>query len=321
MHQNKNCIVSNGIGQISMKFKDYYDILGVSEDADEKTIKTAYRKLARQYHPDVSKAPDAEEKIKEVNEAYEVLKDKQKRAQFDQLRRGGWQQGEEFTPPPGWGGYRQEDFGQMHDFADLFSSLFGGGGGASPFHRARPQAQRGQDLNYRIQLSLEDAYSGVERTITIRVPEYTPQGFVHEANKTLKVKIPAGVTSGQKIRLAGKGQPGQHNGPNGDLLLEVDLQKHPQFTLEGKNIHSNVNIMPWQAALGDQVPVRTLGGTVKIKIPAGAESGQKLRLTGKGLPGNPAGNHLVQIMIQTPKADSDEAKAFYTTMAEEFTPK
>jgi len=290
-----------------MKFKDYYQILGVAADADVPTIKKAYRKLVRQYHPDVSKEKDAEEKIKEINEAYEVLHDEKKRAPYDQLRQGGFRTGEDFTPPPGFGGFQHDDFAQMHDISDLFASLFGDmGANPSAFRYARqPRPARGQDIQVRVPLTLEEAYSGVEKTYSLRSP----------LEQTLKVKLPAGITNGQKIRLTGKGYPGQAGGPPGDCYLEVDLSPHHLFRLEGNDIHYSLKITPWEAALGAQITVATLDGPIKLKIHPGSQSGQTLRIPNKGLGG---GSELIHLQIHTPPAHTQAEKDFYEKMATEF---
>ncbi len=249
-----------------MEFKDYYKIMGVAREATQDEIKRAYRKLARKYHPDVSKEPDAEARFKEVGEAYEVLKDPEKRAAYDRLAAGGYQGGEEFRPPPGWdagfefrgGGFTD---GDAAHFSDFFESLFGGG---SPFgHGAGRRGgvrMRGEDRHARIRIGLADAYHGATRTLSLQVPEVDPQGRVITRNHSLNVKIPAGVTEGQQIRLSGQGAPGLGGGPAGDLYLEVSFEPHPVFHAEGRDVFATLPIAPWEAALGAKVPVPTLGG-------------------------------------------------------------
>lgn len=309
-----------------MKFKDYYKIMGVSTDASQEEIKRAYRKLARKYHPDVSKEKDAEERFKEVNEAYEVLKDPEKRAAYDKLRSGGWRPGEDFTPPPDWdtgfefsgGGFTSVDASQ---FSDFFEALFGS---ASPFGYRRGQGSvrgfniRGEDRHAQILISPEDSYRGATRTITLEVPEYDSQGRLTRRRHTLKVKIPRGIVAGQHIRLAGQGAPGIGTGEHGDLYLEVKFKPHPLYKIDGRDVYINLPITPWESALGAQVKVPTLGGWVDMKIPPGTQSGTRLRLKGRGLPGNPAGDQYVVIQIVTPQADSERARRLYEQMAREL---
>lgn len=322
-----------------MKYKDYYQILGVSREAQPDEIKRAYRRLARKYHPDVSKEPDAEARFKEVSEAYEVLRDPEKRARYDQLG-GRWREGEEFTPPPGWeahydfgdsfardgfggqpfrgGAYRGAGF----DFSDFFESLFGaGGGGGGPragAARARGARARGADQHLRIRISLEEAYAGAEKTLQLQRPELDAHGQVTTKAQTLRVKIPAGVTPGQQIRLPGQGQAGLAGTGHGDLYLEVELLPHPLYQVEGKDVHLTLPIAPWEAALGATVKVPTLGGKVDLKVPAGSRSGQKLRLRGRGLGGRRPGDQYVVLQIVTPAADSASARELYARMAREM---
>lgn len=304
-----------------MEFKDYYKIMGVSRDASAEEIKRAYRKLARKYHPDVSKEPDAEARFKEINEACEVLKDPEKRAAYDQLGTR-WKAGEDFRPPPDWnvGGF---DFGGFEGgpthFSDFFEALFGG---ASPFGTRRSPRQgfrmRGENEYARLQISLEEAYRGATRTITLQIPEPDAQGRLVTRTRTLQVRIPAGVTQGQQIRLAGQGAPGIGGGPAGDLFLEIELLAHPLFRLEGRDVYLDLPVTPWEAALGATVSVPTLGGTVDMKIPAGSQSGQKLRLRGRGLPGRSPGDQYVVLQIMTPPAHNEAAKDLYRRMAREM---
>lgn len=308
-----------------MEFKDYYATLGVAKDATEDEIKRAYRKLARKYHPDVSKEPDAEERFKALGEAYEVLKDPEKRAAYDQLAAGGYRGGEEFRPPPGWDSgfeFRGGDFGDADaaQFSDFFESLFGG---ASPFGRtgrrgARAGA-RGEDHYARIEISLEDAYHGATRTITLQRPQVDAQGHVITRAHNLQVRIPAGVTEGQHIRLTGQGQAGFGDGRPGDLYLEVHFAPHRLFQPDGRDLTLTLPIAPWEAALGAKVPVPTLGGKVELSIPVGAQSGQKLRLKGRGLPasgaGTAPGDQYVILQIRTPPARTERERALYRELA------
>jgi len=301
-----------------MEYKDYYKILGVERDADEKAIKRAFRKLAAKYHPD--KGGD-EAKFKEINEAYEVLSDPEKRKLYDQFG-SNWQQGQQFDPSQfeemfggGFGGFGAG--GGAQDFSDFFETLFGGGfrqGGGRAHGGFRA---RGQDQVIKILIPLEDAVNGAERTLNLQVPEADAFGRVTQRNKQIRVKIPAGIKPGQRIRLAGQGGPGIGGGPNGDLYLEVELQKHPLYRVEGDDVYLDLPITPWEAALGAKVEVPTLKGKVALKIPPGAQSGKKLRLKGRGL-GKIPGDQYVVLQIHTPPADTEEKKAFYEEMAKKM---
>jgi curved DNA-binding protein len=309
-----------------MRYKDYYQVMGVPRSASQEDIKRAYRKLARKFHPDVSKEKNAEEKFKELQEAHEVLRDPQKRAAYDQLG-PDWRPGQDFRPPPDWGkgfefsrGHGAEDLG---GFSDFFSELFGSRspfGGASPMgggRGGRGFAAAGQDHVARVEIDLEDAFRGGSRTIELRSPEMTADGHVTVKPRTLRVSIPPGVTEGQQIRLAGQGSPGIGGGPPGDLLLEVNFRPHPLFKVEGRDVTIVLPVAPWEAALGETVSVPTLGGTVEMKLPAGAHAGQKLRLRGRGLPGQPAGDQLVQLEIVLPP-DSPRSRQFFEQMKREL---
>jgi curved DNA-binding protein len=303
-----------------MEFKNYYDVLGVARDATQDEIKKAFRRLARKYHPDVSKEPDAEQRMKEINEAYAVLSDPEKRAAYDQLAQG-YRPGQEFRPPPGWdAGFEFSSHGfsphEAADFSDFFAELFGGLGGrrsrSSGFHA------RGEDHYAKIYLDLEDAFRGATRQISLRTPRLDPQGHVELATRTLNVKIPKGVREGQIIRLAGQGQPGFGNAPAGDLLLEVHFNPHPRFRVEGRNLHMTLPLAPWEAALGAVIPIDLPEGSVKVRIPAGAQSGQQLRVRGKGLPAEPPGDLLLNLQVVLPPADTPKARELYQTMAREL---
>lgn len=292
-----------------MQFKDYYDTLGVKPDATDAEIKRAYRKLARKFHPDVSKESGAEEKFKSVNEAYEALKDAERRREYDNLRAGGYRAGDEFRPPPNWqGGHAAGDGGfQGEDFSDFFESIFGRGGGRP---RGQSGPRRGSDLQAKVQIDLASAFNGARERITLRDPV--------QGERTLEVKIPAGIEPGRTIRLSGQGNPGVQGGPAGDLLLEVGVREDNRFKLDGHTITCVVPISPWEAALGASVTVPTLAGEVELRIPPGSDSGRKLRLRGRGWPGKIPGDQIVVLEIHTPKADTDEQKAFYEGMAAKF---
>ena len=284
-----------------MQFRDYYETLGVARGASQDDVKRAYRRLARKYHPDVSKETDAEARFKEVGEAYEVLKDPEKRAAYDRFGKD-WKHGQEFRPPPGW--ERQFNFGGggfsgASGFSDFFETLFGQGG----FADARgPMRTRGGDQSVRIEIPLEDAYRGATRNITVR-------------GRTLSVKIPRGVAEGQRIRLGGQGAAGPGGGPAGDLYLTVTHATHPLFRAEGRDVHLKLPVAPWEAALGATVAVPTLGGKVDLKIPRGSRAGRTLRLKGRGLPGRPNGDQFVALEIVAPPADTPEAESLYREMA------
>ncbi len=305
-----------------MEYKDYYDLLGVSRDADDAAIKKQYRKLARKYHPDVSKEPNAEDKFKEVQEAYEVLKDAEKRAAYNQLG-SNWQNGQNFSKPPGWDsqmhshgadrGFSDEGMG---GFSDFFESLFGGGFQQKTrrgrnYSRGFNQQAPGQDAQSEISISLEDAANGSQQAISLQQPG--------AKTRTVNVKIPAGVANGQKIRLSGLGQPGMGGGPNGDLYLKINIKAHKFFRLEGRDLYLNLPITPWEAALGEKVTVPTLKGKVELKIPKGSQSAKKLRLKGKGLTNakGESGDQYIVLEIHTPPADNDNIRDIYTCMAED----
>jgi len=313
-----------------MEYRDYYKIMGVERGAPQDEIKKTYRKLARKYHPDVSKEANAEEKFKELQEAYNVLSDPEKRAAYDQL--GKRRPGEQFQPPPDWGRNFEfsSSFGggdaQFEDaqFSDFFANLFGGG---SPFGRAgagggarggRARPRRGRDHHARIEISLEDAFSGGERGIQLQRPTVTPDGRVEMNNHELKVRIPAGVTNGIQIRLAGQGEPSASGGEAGDLYLEIKLQDHPRYQVDGRNVTLTLPVAPWEAALGATIEVPTLGGPVELRIPAGARAGQKMRLKGRGLPGKEPGDQYVVLKIALPPADTDKARQVYEHMKREL---
>lgn len=290
-----------------MEFKDYYETLGVKPGATDAEIKSAYRRLARKYHPDVSKESGAEEKFKAVNEAYEALKDPSRRQAYDQLRAGGYRAGDEFRgPPPNWQ-QRGADFGDEGgaDFSDFFESLFGGRGGAG----GRTAPRRGRDLHAQIAVDLSTAYHGGRERISLRDGS---------GERTLEVRIPAGIQPGQQIRLAGQGYPGIAGGNAGDLILEVELRDDPRFRLEGRDVWVTLPVSPWEAALGATVTVPTLGGNVELRIPEGSDGGRKMRLRGRGWPGKTPGDQIVTLEVRVPKPANDEQRAVYEQMAKAF---
>lgn len=311
-----------------MEYKDYYKTLGVSRDAKEDEIKRAYRKLARKYHPDVSKEANAEEHFKEVQEAYEVLKDAKKRSAYDQLG-SNWKSGQEFRPPPGWqdfGGFGgQGGFEDAEDgsFSDFFASIFGRGAqGQGGFRQSRHggfRQQQGQDEHARLGISLEEAFHGGPKTVHLQVPEMDAHGRMHHQTRTLKITIPKGVVSGQQLRLSQQGSKGTGRAPAGDLYLEIQVNPHPVFSLQGRDVYITLPITPWEAALGAKVTVPTLGGSVDMKIAPGSQAGQKLRLKGRGLPGKPeVGDQYALLQIVTPPAHTDAERALYEKMAKEM---
>ena len=315
-----------------MQYKDYYKILGVGREATHDEIKRAYRKLARKYHPDVSKERNAEERFKEVGEAYEVLKDPQKREAYDRLG-AGYQAGQDFSPPPGWeggfdfrgGGYTGAD---ARNFSDFFETLFGGAGaraGAGAGARRGGAGwrtsfrMRGEDERVKVPVTLEEAFHGATRTLHVHhTPPTQSSGRSASHPRSLKVRIPAGVTEGQQIRLAGQGGPGAGGGETGDLYLEIELVPHSLFKLDKRDVYLSLPVAPWEAALGAKVPAPTLSGKVDVTIPAGSQTGRKLRLKGRGLPGDPSGDQYIVLQIVTPRADSDAARALYERMAREM---
>jgi curved DNA-binding protein len=278
-----------------MQYKDYYEVLGVTRNADAAEVKRAYRKLARKYHPDVSKEKNAENKFKEVQEAYEVLRDSEKRAAYDQLGRD-YRTGQQFRPPPDWaqrfghsGGQR---FSDINGFSDFFSSLFGGAAGGPP-----PEADAGH-----LDITVEEAFAGTKRRVSLNEGGHA---------RSVDVQIPAGVSDGQALRIAG-------TGGRQALIFRIRVRPHPLYVLQGRDVQIELPLAPWEAALGAKVAVPTLGGTVELTVPAGAQSGQKLRLRGRGFPGTPRGDQIVSIKLVTPAAHSAKAKEAYERMRHEF---
>lgn len=316
-----------------MDFKDYYQVMGVDEQATAAEIKQAYRKLARKFHPDVSKESDAEARFKEVGEAYEVLGDSQKRAEYDRIRALRAAGGARSSAGDG-----MSEAEARRQFEDFFESIFGSGmAGQSAYrsadahYREDPFRQdphretysegafrrRGQDLHHRLALFLEEAAQGVQRTLKLEVPDVDSRGRLHSKTKTLNVKIPAGVTAGQRIRLAGQGEPGYGGAPDGDLFLEIELAPHPVFAVDGRDVLLTLPVTPWEAALGAKVAVPTLSGPVKLTIPAGSVTGKKLRLKGRGLGVKPSGDQIVSLQVTLPPRHSPEAESLYRQLAEE----
>ena len=306
-----------------MEYQDYYKILGVAEDASADEVKKAYRKLARKYHPDVSKEAGAEEKFKGLREAFEVLKDPVKRAEYDQLKKlGAYEKDGSFHPPPEWRSTAQYDTGgfssgDAQQFSDFFASLFGRRGAAQRPHDDAQYAprRRGEDIHARLGISLEEAVHGGEKQVQFNVAEVDESGRMARRNKVLNIKIPPAMVPGQFMRLRGQGAAGSNGGDPGDLFVEIELEPHPHFTVDGQDILITVAITPWEAALGATVTVPSLGSRLNIKIPKGSTSGQKLRLTGKGLPGKKTGDQIVMLMVAMPKTHSDEAEVLYKKLA------
>lgn len=300
-----------------MPQKNYYKILGLDKNASEQDIKKQYRRLAKKYHPDVSKLNDTEERFKEINEAYDVLKDKTKKANYDRF---GSPEGNPFhggfTPPPGGGtqgGFAQGEF-NPGGFGDFFEQIFTGSRGGSRFNSGGSQPgdfsrqHKGKDQSVNIYVDLEDSYHGANRTLNVRIPG-------EQGTKKLKVKIPKGIKEHQKIRLTGQGGQGQRL--NGDLMLEINFNKHRYFSVDGKNISITLPIAPWEAALGTTLAIPTLGGKVEMKLPVNTRGGNKLRLKGRGLPGKDPGDQYVQLEIVTPAAATDQLKSLYEQLKQE----
>ena len=306
-----------------MEYRDYYEVMGVARDASQDDIKKAYRRLARKYHPDVSKEGDAETRFKELGEAYAVLKDPEKRAAYDQLG-PNWQAGQDFRPPPDWDAgfeYSGRGFdgggfeGDPSQFSDFFEELFGqqfrserGGRGGAGF------SARGEDHHAKVMIDIEDAYNGATRDIGLKAPEVDPSGHVVVKERTLSVRIPKGVKQGQRIRLAGQGGPGIGEGAAGDLYLEIEFNPHRLYRVEERDVYLEVPLTPWEAALGARVKVPTPAGPVDLKVPEGTTKARTLRLKGKGIPGKAAGDLYAELRITLPEADSDDARQLYESM-------
>ena len=308
-----------------MKYKDYYETLGVPKTATQDEIKTAFRKLARKYHPDVSKVADAEARFKEVNEANEVLKDAEKRAAYDQLGRG-FKAGQDFQPPPNWdegfefrgrpqaGGNPFGGGSSNFDDSDFFESLFGGRRGGT--RQRGPTA--GGDHHAKVLIDLEDSYRGAERSISLRMPVEGGDGRGGLQERTLDVHIPKGIRAGQNLRLAGQGAAGAGGGKAGDLFLEIEFKPHPRFRVDGADVYFDLAVAPWEAALGATVDAPTPEGTVQLSVPKGSTAGRKLRLKGRGLPGKTPGDLYAVIVVSLPKAETDGERQAYEAMAKSF---
>ena len=306
-----------------MEYKDYYKILGVERKSSADEIKQAYRRLARKYHPDVSKESNAEEKFKNLQEAYEVLKDKDKRAAYDQLG-SNWQAGQEFRPPPGWQSqfrtaqqgrdFTEEDLG---GFSDFFSQLFGGQETSFGRQRFGGFKKRGHDQHVKINIPLEEAFHGNIKTIQLSAPEMDSSGQVESHLKTIKVNIPKGTLQGQQLRLAQQGGRGVGGASAGDLYIEVNIEPHPFFSLHDRDIYLTLPVTPWEAALGADIKVPTLAGAVSLKLSKDSETGKKLRLKGRGMPGKEgAGDQYVILQIDIPKVKTEADKKLYEQMAQ-----
>lgn len=309
-------------------YKDYYDILGVERSADEKTIKKAYRKLAREYHPDVNQDAEAEDRFKEIAEAYEVLGDEEKRARFDALGKD-FSAGQDFTPPPGWepGGGTQYEYHTAGDFSAFFEEMFGGRGGPSFRTEYRRPPIRGADHEAEVEVSLDEAYHGVKRRISLEAAEITPDGRVERHTKTLDVSVPKGSGDGTRIRLTGQGGKGTDGAPDGDLYLRIRVKPDPRFELDGRDLRTTLSITPWEAALGGKVSLELMDGkTASLTIAPGARSGSQLKLKGRGMPSRgqaKAGDLLVELRIVVPEELADRERELFEQLAEvsQFNPR
>jgi curved DNA-binding protein len=312
-----------------MKFKDYYETLGLKSDASADDIKRAYRKQARKYHPDVSKLPDAEAKFKELNEANEVLKDPEKRAEYDAIsarhKAGGGRHDSDFQPPPGYSSgfeFRPGSDTGDQDFADqqsaFFESIFGRQRQRTQQRRGPPRT-RGEDHHAKVTIDIEDAFRGATRSIRLRMPTHAASGEVTMVERTLDVTIPKGVKEGQHLRLTGQAGGGINGGEAGDLYLEITFNKHPFFRVEERDVYLDLPVAPWEAALGASVSAPTPDSVVQLNIPAGSVQGRKLRLKGKGIPGKEPGDFYAVLTIALPSATTDEMRKAYTDLAEAST--
>ena len=308
-----------------MEFKDYYQVLGVARTASSDDIKKAFRRLARKHHPDINKAADSAARMQALNEAHEVLRDPERRAAYDAVGQGA-RDGQPFQPPPGWdSGF--EFSGAPGDGADgaehsaFFEALFGAArraGGRGRPAGAPPHSRRGQDHHAKIVVPLEDAFHGATRAITLHSPELDAAGGVALHERTLQVAIPKGIRAGQQIRLAGQGSAGFDGAARGDLYLEIEFAPHAQWRVDGRDLYFTLRVAPWEAALGAAIAVPTPDGTVEMNVPAGSQTGRKLRLRGRGIPGATPGDLYVLLELVLPPADDDKSRSAYRQMAQDL---
>jgi curved DNA-binding protein len=299
-----------------VEFKDYYKVMGVARDATDAQIKQAYRKLARKYHPDVSKEKDAEARFKEVGEAYEVLKSPEKRAAYDQLGKD-YRPGQDFRPPPNWdSGFEFSGAGQGDSsYSDFFDSLFGAQARAGRGRGGGTHPGRGEDHHAKVMLDLQASLNGGTRSFTLRMPEIDAEGRLVSKERTLNVQVPKGILAGQQIRLAGQGERAHGEGTPGDLYIEVEFQPDPLYRVDGRDLYLELPVTPWEASLGATVKTPTPSGIVELKIPPGSHAGSKLRLKGRGIPATPPGDFYVVLQIALPPANDEKAKAAYAALA------
>lgn len=307
-----------------MEYKDYYKVMGVTKDATQDEIKRSYRKLARKYHPDVSKEKDAEAHFKEVGEAYEVLKDPEKRAAYDQLG-ANWKAGQEgFHPPPDWdsgfefhGGGFTGNTADASQFSDFFESLFGQRSSGFHGNNQRYYSARGENSHAKVYIDIEDSYHGASRSLNLRSTVLDKEGHPQIKVRTLNIKIPKGVKEGQNIRLQGQGSPGFGGGQAGDLFLEIGFNPHSIYKVDGRDVSLELPISPWEAALGSKIQVSTPTGKVDLKIPPCVSSGKKMRLKGRGIPGKTAGDFYILLEIKLPETLTDKQRSLFEALQKE----
>ncbi len=298
-----------------MEFKDYYQVLGVTKTATQDEVKKAYRKLARKYHPDVSKEPNAEARMKEVNEAYAVLFDPEKRIAYDNVGQG-YAEGQDFQPPPDWDSGYEFSGADQAEASEFFANLFGKMRDGNRQQGA--QNIRGEDQHAKIVIDLHDAFHGAVRQLVLRAPQIDAQGHVYMAERKLDVQIPKGVKQGQHIRLAGQGLPGMGASKPGDLYLEIHFAPNERYQIDGRDVYEKIPVTPWELMLGGGIDVATPGGKVQVTIPAGSQSGRKLRLKGRGIPGTSAGDLYLVLEVVLPVAHTESEREIYKTMAREM---